>query len=29
VIVGAGYQVAVTQHPVTKNNVVITARMTF
>jgi hypothetical protein len=29
VIVGAGYQVAVTQHPITTNNVVITARMTF
>jgi hypothetical protein len=29
VIVGAGYQIAVTQRPVTTNNLVITTRMTF
>jgi hypothetical protein len=28
-IVGAGYQFAVTDNPVTRNNWVITARMTF
>jgi hypothetical protein len=28
-IIGAGYQIAVTNHPVTNNNLVVTARMTF